>query len=285
MKYLILLSTMKIILCFCTLAIAISSVNGVLCSNNNSLIFQYENVQRDCLWLRSASDEIRKELCAVDNISRSCNLSCGNCCSDNPFFRLLSDDDKTLSCFDIGKDDELKSLHCESKYGISDFKVKDQCPESCDYCLYTQDDTSSGSASSGSDEDEINIIGATGDPNATSERKKKGRWVWPVFGSLLAVFAVVGSAFGYKKYREKSLVKSQASNSKFAAMFAKSRNKKDVKKEEKKEEKQDEEQGFFSGLFSSQPKEETKVEAKKEEKQEGKKKFSKFFSKKNKNEI
>ena len=284
---------MKIILCFCTLAIAISSVNGVLCSNNNSLIFQYENVQKDCLWLRSASDEIRKELCAVDNISSNCNLSCGNCCSDNPFFRLRSDDDKTLSCFDIGKDDELKSLHCETKYGSSDFKVKDQCPESCDYCLNTQDETNNGS-----DEDEINIISATGDPNATSERKKKGRWVWPVFGSFIAIFAVVGSAFGYKKYKEKDAVKSQTSKSKFAAMFSKSRNKKE---EEKKEEKEDDvEQGFFSGFFSSQPKEEMKEEtgffggffsqppqeeAKKEEKQEGKKKFSKFFSKKNKNEI
>ncbi|GFH49630.1 predicted protein [Chaetoceros tenuissimus] len=282
---------MKIVLCLCILAISASSATaGALCSNNNSLIFQYENVQRDCLWLRSASDEIRKELCAVDNISRSCNLSCGNCCSDNPFFRMLSDD-KTLSCFDIGKDNELKSLHCETKYGSSDFKVKDQCPESCDYCLNTQDETNSGS-----DEDEINIMSATGDPNATSERKKKGRWVWPVFGSLLVILAVVGSAFGYKKYKERDAVKSQASKSKFAAMFAKSK-----KKEEKKEEKQDDvEQGFFSGFFSPQPKEETKEETgffggffsqppqeevKKEEKQEEKKKFSNFFSKKNKNEI
>ena len=242
---------MKIIVCSYILAIAVSSVKaGALCSNNNSLIFQYENVQRDCLWLRSASDEIRKELCAVDNISRSCNLSCGNCCSDNPFFRLLSDDNKTLSCFDIGKDDELKSLHCETRSGNSDLKVKDQCPESCDYCLYTKEETNIGS-----DEDEINIIGATGDPNATSERKKKGRWVWPVFGSLIAIFVVVGSVFGYKKYRETSVVKSHTSKSKFAAMFAKSRNKKDMKKEETKQD--DVEQGFFSGFFSSQPKEET----------------------------
>ena len=114
----------------------------LFCGNNQYFQFMVDGENRDCLWVRDQSDQRKYDICTSNEIESNCELSCGSCCEDNPFYRLqVSGGEDLKSCHWIGMKIERTNIYCNlpNEQGVG--HVKDMCPVACAYCASKEQPT------------------------------------------------------------------------------------------------------------------------------------------------
>jgi len=98
-----------------------------VCKNDKSYEYRSKNCQ-NIGW----NEELRVELCQVDEVQNSCPTTCGLCCEDDSAYTFITSLGTEKSCKWIAKKDARKERYCDQyKNGTM---VRSACPKTCNFC-------------------------------------------------------------------------------------------------------------------------------------------------------
>ena len=120
MKYVFLLSFVAP-----TCMLTISSEPTTKCVDDGN--YKLENGKLACKSMRRA-ENLRLKYCNYDKVAKACVVTCGNCCYDDPSFKikLNKKNKKERSCRWIGRKKASRKSYCFRF--VKNYQVKAACP-------------------------------------------------------------------------------------------------------------------------------------------------------------
>jgi len=106
------------------------------CLNDSTFAYKGDKTQH-CVWLMR--QEERENICLSSSVSKSCPISCGECCADNPDYSFKTDGRRRTCEWLSKQDQEAQNKYCPQF--INKNKVQNACLKTCGRCIKTDNST------------------------------------------------------------------------------------------------------------------------------------------------